>query len=188
MAIEAQSSTVRHRARWRVVLWGTAALVLLLPLAAMPFTAEVDWDLADFAIFGGMLIGACGIYELSARQADDPAYRAAVGVALAAAFALVWMNLAVGVLGDEGNPANLMYGGVLAVGVIGAIVARFQPRGMARTSMGMALVQVLVAAISIVAGWGSAVILTGLFVGLWLTSALLFRKAARKRVSMDTER
>ncbi len=51
------------------------------------------------------------------------AYRFAVGVALAAAFLLVWMNLAVGLIGSEDNPANLMYFGVLAVGFIGAIIA-----------------------------------------------------------------
>jgi hypothetical protein len=42
------------------------------------------------------------------------------------------MNLAVGIIGSEDNPANLMYGGVLAVGIIGAIIARFEPHGMAR--------------------------------------------------------
>src|SRR5688572_8042949 len=59
-------------------------------------------------------------------------YRFAVGVALAAALFLVWMNLAVGLIGTEDNPANLLYGGVLAVGIIGAIIARFRPHGMAR--------------------------------------------------------
>ena len=36
----------------------------------------------------------------------NSAYRAAVGVAIAAAFILVWMNLAVGIIGSEDNPAN----------------------------------------------------------------------------------
>lgn len=48
------------------------------------------------------------------------AYRRAVSVALAAAFVLVWMVGAVGVIGAAGDPADLMYGGVLAVGIIGA--------------------------------------------------------------------
>ena len=39
----------------------------------------------------------------------------AVGFALAAAFILVWMNLAVSIIGTEDNPAKLMYGGVLPV-------------------------------------------------------------------------
>ncbi|MGB5332427.1 MAG: hypothetical protein WBM80_04545 [Woeseiaceae bacterium] len=40
-------------------------------------------------------------------------YRSAFGLALAAAFILVWMNLAVGIIGDSDNLYNLMYVGVL---------------------------------------------------------------------------
>ena len=66
------------------------------------------------------------------RGRRDLAYRFAVGMALAAAFLLVWMNLAVGVIGSEDNPANLMYFGVLAIGFLGAIIAELRPQGMAR--------------------------------------------------------
>lgn len=162
-----------------MAVWGIAALVLLLPLLAMQLTEEVAWDLADFAIFGGMLVGACGTYELAARVTGNRAYRAAVGVALAAAFILVWMNLAVGIIGNEENPANLMFGGVLAVGIIGAIIARFQPQGMGRAMVATALAQASVAVIALIAGLGYTLILTAFFVALWLTSAGLFRRAAR---------
>ena len=91
------------------------AFILLLPLFAMQITDEVAWDLADFAIAGALLFGTGVAYELLARKAGIIAYRAAVGVALAAALLLVWMNLAVGIIGSEDNPANLMYVGVLAV-------------------------------------------------------------------------
>ena len=165
--------------RWRLAVWGTAAFVLLLPLVAMQFTKEVNWDLADFVVFGAMLIGACGTYELAARMTINTAYRAAVGVAVAAAFILVWINLAVGIIGTEDNPANLMFGGVLAVGIIGAVIARFQPHGMARAAVAMALAQAVVGVIALIVGSVEGVILTGFFVALWLTSARLFRKAAR---------
>jgi hypothetical protein len=178
MAGNAENGSERRGSRWRIAVWGTAALILLLPLLAMQFTEEVAWDLADFAIFGAMLVGACGTYELAARVTGNNAYRAAVGVALAAAFILVWMNLAVGIIGNEDNPANLMYGGVLAVGIIGAIIARFQPHGMARALVATALAQALVAVIALIAGLGYTLILTAFFVALWLTSARLFRKAA----------
>ncbi|WP_046867654.1 hypothetical protein [Microvirga massiliensis] len=176
----------RRRSRWKIPVWGTAAL--LLPFLAMQVTDEVDWDVADFAIFGAMLVGAGSIYELAARMTANSAYRAAVGVALAAAFILVWMNLAVGIIGAEDNPANLMYGGVLAVGIIGAVIARFQPHGMARALVATAFAQALVAVIALSAGLGSLgaswpwsiVMLTGIFIALWLGSAWLFRKAARE--------
>jgi hypothetical protein len=160
--------------------WGAAVFLLLAPLVAMQFTDEVNWDETDFIVFGAMLAVACGAYEVAARTTGNGAYRAAVGIAAAAAFILVWMNLAVGIIGSEDNPLNLMYGGVLAVGTVGAVVARFQPDGMARAMVLTALAQVLVAAIAQITGhftW----ILTTAFVALWLGSASLFRKAGREQ-------
>jgi uncharacterized membrane protein len=114
------------------------ALLLLVPLVAMQFTDEVRWDLADFVVAGALLFGADLTYQLLARRTDNLAYRVAVAVAVLAALVLVWANLAVGLIGSEDNPANLMYLGVLAVGIVGAVAARFQPRGMARALFAMA--------------------------------------------------
>ena len=36
--------------------------------------------------------------------------------------------------GSEDNPANLQFGGVLLVGLLGAVLARFRAPGMARAS------------------------------------------------------
>ncbi len=179
----------RRGSRWRISAWAVAALILLLPLVAMQFTDEVNWDVADFAFAGALLIGTGITYELAVRKTGDTAYRAAGGVALAAAFILVWVNGAVGIIGTESDDANLMYGGVLAVGIIGAIIARFQPHGMARALFATALAQALVAVIALAAGLGSTgpiwpvdiLALTGFFVALFVGSALLFRKAARGR-------
>jgi hypothetical protein len=178
---------------WRIAPWAIAALILLLPLVAMQFTDEVVWDANDFAVIGAMLFGACGAYELAARTTGNIAYRAAVGVAVVAAFILIWINLAVGIIGSEGNPANLMYGGVLAVGILGALIVRFQPHGMARALAATALAQGLVGVIALIAGLGSTeanwpgavVFLTGFFAALWLVSAWLFRKAAQEQASAD---
>ena len=150
----------------------------------MQFTDEVNWGTADF-IFAGALIGGTGLaFELAARATANYAYRAAVGLALAAAFLLIWLNLAVGIIGTEDNPLNLMFGGVLAIGLIGAIIARFQPGEMARALFATALAQALVAVIALIAGLGFREpiwSLTGFFAALWLGSAWLFRKAAREQ-------
>ncbi len=82
------------------------------------------------------------------------AYRLAVGVALAAAFILIWLSLGVGIVGVDGDAANMVYFGVLAVGIIGAIIARFRPHGMARALFAMALAQALVAVIALIFGLG----------------------------------
>jgi len=117
------------------------------------------------------------------------AYRSAVGVALAAALFLLWLMGAVGVIGVEGDRADLMYFGVLAVGIIGAIIARFQPEGMARALFATALAQASVAVIALIAGKHQAPIssvaeilgLNGIFVALFIGSAWLFRHAAREQ-------
>ena len=189
MAADAENGGGRRGSRWRIAVWGTAALILLLPLVAMQFTDEVNWDETDFIVVDAMLAVACGTYELAARMTGSSAYRAAVGVAVAAAFILVWMNLAVGIIGTEDNPANLMYGGVLAVGIIGAIVARFQPGGMARALFATALAQMLVAVIALIAGMQHGghspapeiLGVNGFFAAVWLISAWQFRKAAREQ-------
>jgi hypothetical protein len=162
--------------------------MMLLPLFAMQVTDRIVWDVTDFAIFGALLFGVGVVYALAAKRTVDTAYRSAVGVALAAAFILVWVNGAVGVIGTERDVANLMYGGVLAVGIIGAIIARFQPHGMARALFATALAQALVAVIALIAGLGSAgptwpldiLMLTGFFSALWLISAWMFLKTARE--------
>lgn len=182
MADTAEEGGGQRGSLWRMARWGTAALVLLLPMVAMQFTAEVNWTGSDFAVMGAMLATVCGTYELAAWMTGNRAYRAAVGVALAAAFLLVWISLAVGIIGTEHNPANLMFGGVLAVGIIGAVNGRFRPQGMARASVATALAQALVGVIALIIGSIEAVMLTAFFVALWLTSAGLFRKAAREQV------
>jgi MFS family permease len=185
MAGRADIGSGLRGSRWRIAVWFTAAFLLLLPLIAMQVTAEVTWDETDFIVFGAMLAIACGLYELAARATGSGAYRAAVGIATAAAFILVWMNLAVGIIGSEENPLNLMYVGVLAVGIAGAAIARFQPYGMANTMVAAALTQTLVAVIAQVAGHFTWVLTAG-FVALWLGSALLFRKAAREQTAAAT--
>lgn len=169
----------------RVVL--VVAFLLMIPLVAMQFTDQVVWTLADFVVAGTLLGGTGLLYELAARKAsNNTAYRVAAAIALGTALFLVWSNLAVGIIGDEGNPANGMYLGVLAVGVTGAILAHFRPQGLARALFATALAQAVVAAIAIIAGLGAPesgplelVAVNGFFVALWVGAAGLFRYAAR---------
>jgi len=181
---------VRRNTKYRFTV-GVAlatAFILLLPLLAMQITDEVVWDLADFAVAGALLFGTGLAYELVARNMGRIAYRVAVGVALAAMLLLVWINLAVGIIGEPDDPANLMYIGVLAVGVVGAVIARLRPHGMARALFATALAQALVAVITALAGLAAPatpphvlLILNGFFIALWLVSAWLFRKVAREQ-------
>ena len=117
-------------------------------------------------------------------------YRLAVGVALAAAVVLVWLSLGVGIIGRDGDPANRMYFGVLAVGIVGALIARFRPRGMARALFATALAQASVAVPLMrwfapqILPWSGPLelsLLNGFFIALFVGSAWLFRRAADVR-------
>ena len=159
-------------------------IILLVPLLAMQFTDEVDWDLADFAVAGVLLFGAGLIYELISGKMDIFAYRAAVGLAVVTALFLIWINLAVGLIGTEDNSANLMYAAVLIVGILGAIFARFRPQGMALAMFVTALAQLLAGVIALISGMGGTLIPDLFFALLWFGSALFFQRAG----SADSEK
>ncbi len=186
MAAIREKSGGRSESRWRISGWSGAALILLHPLVAMRFTDEVNWGAADF-LFMGALLGAVGLgLELVVRGTHNGAYRVAAGVALALAFLLVWINAAVGIIGSQNEPANRLFGGVLAVAFLGAIAARFRPAGLARAMAATALAQSSVPLIASAFGLGPAPLLwsikvlalTGVFAAMWLLSAWLFRRAA----------
>lgn len=173
--------------RLRIAAWSAAGALLLLPLVAMRFTDEVVWTGFDFAVFGAMLLAAGAAFEFLARTPGGAAYRAGASVAILTAFVLVWAVGAVGVIGNERDDINLMFAGVLAVGLVGAAVARFRPAGMARAMLAVAAAQVAVPVIGLVLNLGSVevispvevIIVTGVFTALWITAAALFHKAAR---------
>ena len=126
-------------------------------------------------------------------RTDRRAYRFALTIALVAAVLLVWLSLGVGIIGADGDRANLMYFGVLAVGILGAAIARFRAEGMALALVAMAIAQALVAAIALILGLGQPYSpplellgLNGFFIAMFAGSAGLFRQAARaepRRVS-----
>ena len=85
-----------------------------------------------------------------------------------------------------------MYFGVLAVGMIGAFIARLQPQGMARALFAMAIAQMLVPVIVLAIpnlrgalmeppGPLGVFALNAFFATLWIGSAWLFWKAAQER-------
>jgi hypothetical protein len=159
--------------------------LLLVPLIAMQFTNEVNWTAFDFLVGGGILLSSGFAFLSLLERSASIYYRLGAGLSVAAAFLLVWANLAVGFIGSGPNPANLMYGGILVIGILGSIRARFRPAGMAYTMFALALAQVLVPLIAL-SLWdikmnideGRAIAgITSIFITMWVGAALLFRKA-----------
>ena len=161
--------------RRRVVAWTAIALLWLLPLGAMQITESVAWSAADFAVFAVLLIGAGLGFELAVRRSVHPAYRGGAALALVAAVLLIGATGAVGIVGGADNPANLMFGGVIAVGVVGAVLGRLRAPGLSRTLLVMACAQVAAGVVALAGGQGEGgarwpwdvVFATLFFGGLW---------------------
>lgn len=165
---------------WRLAGWGVAALLLLLPLAAMQFTEEVNWTFSDF-VFMAVLLGSVGLgFEWIVRKSGSLAYRAGAAVALLTAFLTIWVNAAVGMIGSEDSLFNFLFGIVLLVALGGAVVARFEPAGMTRAMVAAAVVQAGLSAAGLLSDVRGGM-LSMTFAGLWLLAAVLFRQAARLR-------
>lgn len=164
-----------------------ATLALLaIPLVAMQYTSEVQWDPADFLIMGVLLLGTGLAVEWAIRLKGSLALRAAWTLALLSTFLMTWANMAVGLLGGESNPLNMLLLSVPAAGVTGAALARLQPRGMALTLLAMAALQLALSAIAFSQGWrplrqGPVDIWgpNGFFALLFAVSALLFWSATK---------
>lgn len=163
---------------WRIAGWGLAAGLLLLPAVAMRYTDEVNWTASDF-VFAAVLLGGVGLgAEFLVRRSALPAYRLAAVLALLAAFFNVWVNGAVGMIGSEDNPYNLLFLAVIGIAAVGAIAARFRAAGMASAMLVAGTAHLLVAAFGMTTDLRGSV-LSMVLGALWLGSAALFARAAR---------
>lgn len=172
----------------RTVGWGAAAVMLLLPLVAMQFTREVNWTASDF-MFAGALIGGLGVgLELTFTKSPSWAYRGGAVLALLATFLMTWVNGAVGIIGEEFGHVNILYLGVIPLGLVAAVLAGFRASGMVLAMSVSAAAAMAIPAFALVTARAmpssqailQAFILTGFFAGMSLGSALLFRSAARQ--------
>jgi len=120
-----------------------ALAVLMVPLVASRVVEGWKWNAGGFVVLYVLLFVIGMAYAVIARKMGAWSYKAGVGVALAAGFVLAWSNMVH--VADSGNPANLAYYSVLAVGCVGAALARLEPRGLARTLFAMALTLALIA-------------------------------------------
>lgn len=174
--------------RWRIIGWGLAVALILTPLVAMQLQAPgVNWTLSDFIFAIVMIGGVGGLFELTARASPNWAYRGGAALALLTAFLLIWINGAVGIIGNEDNPLNLVFGVIILMAIAGTIVAKAKAEGMVRAmavaaaaqaTVGLAVFARGIAANEPPGAFGLLVLIEA-FAAMWLGSALLFRKAAR---------
>jgi hypothetical protein len=123
----------------------------------------------------------------NATRPGGAAYGLGTVLAVAAGLLIGWMNAAVGIAGNEDNPVNLVFFGLVAMAAVGAFACDGGARGLARTMACVAAIQLMLGAIVATGpvaahepagGWGLFA-LNGGFALLWLGAAVAFAKAAR---------
>ncbi|NJN42385.1 MAG: hypothetical protein HC811_09355 [Flammeovirgaceae bacterium] len=175
----------------RLIRWaGFVACVLMIPFIAMQFSDEVKWSLTDFILMGTLIFSFGVVFELIGRKSKNTLYRIAFGLGLVGAFLLFWVNGAVGIIGNEGQDANLLYVAVFAVGLIGSLISGFKPKGMSNTLYTAAVVQMLVPIIALIVwpppaiSWSPGILrvflLNAFFASLFAASAILFRRSVNE--------
>jgi hypothetical protein len=115
-------------------------------------------------------------------------YRLAASLAIVSSVMLVWLSLGVGIIGKDGDPANRMYLGVLAVGLVGTVLARGRSSGMALTMYAMAGAQGIVTTVALATGLGrpwseppEILALNAIFIALFVSAGWLFGRASLAR-------
>nr|WP_166176479.1 hypothetical protein [Altererythrobacter segetis] len=174
---------------WRITRWTVAGTLLAVPALAMQVSDEVNWTVGDFVFAGVMIIGTALLYEAAVKLSGGWAYRTGVAVALTAAFLLIWVNLAVGVIGNEDDPHNAAYFCEVLLAAAAAFAAAFRPAGMSRAMLATGGFQLLITALAAHGGWGASeppgfagvLVLNLGFAGMWLLSAGLFWQSVRRQ-------
>jgi hypothetical protein len=166
---------------WRIARWTGALALLLTPLVMMQISDEWHWTIGSF-LFAGIMIGGVGLlYELAERASGSWAYRAGAAVALVSSFLSVWTTI----VRDDGTGIGSFL--VIMAAATGGFSAWFRPAGMARTMLGVAIMQALLgvaiatapSTANIPGGSSKALLFAGFFTVLWLVSASFFRAAAK---------
>ncbi|MGN3973423.1 hypothetical protein [Tsuneonella sp. SYSU-LHT278] len=165
----------------RIAGWIAVAMLLALPAIAMQFTDEVDWSTGDFIVAGSVLVIVGGMLELAARASRNLSFRVGAVAAVACGFLQLWINAAVGIIGNEDNPANWTYYAVVVIAAAGAVIALGNPRALGRAMLTAAFAQVLFSVLHAANGTPTPVI-DGFFALLWLLAARMFRRSARQMV------
>lgn len=80
------------------IFLGIATLILLIPLIAMQFTTEVNWEFSDFIIAGILLYGNALVINFISTRSKK--YKTILIVAVLVLLLLLWAEMAVGIFGS----------------------------------------------------------------------------------------
>ena len=80
-----------------IFIISVVALLLLIPLIAMQFTNEVNWNILDFIVAGILLLGTGLAFNFVMQKVKNTKFRIVICLVILAFLFLIWTELAVGI-------------------------------------------------------------------------------------------
>ncbi len=159
-----------------------STVLLLVPYIASLFVEGWNWSGFDY-VFAWVMFSFLSLALTYVVRIDTSiSYKAAVGLSAVTTFVLVWINGAVGIIGD--SDINMLYAFVALIVVVGAAVAKLRAGGMAVTLFIAAAAQFLIPIVALIAGVSDfspgvpqVLLLNACWVISFATAGALFRSA-----------
>jgi hypothetical protein len=168
----------------KVVRASGAALAVTLLWQLTRFESLAQWiDQIALGMLAAILITAVGAFFLTKDK--HAMYRLAIFASLGVAFFMNWAMPAVGILGAEGDSADLMFFVLQAVVIAGAVMVRFRPKGMVGV-MALAVaghIAIIIVAVSMglhlreVTPIDEIIAVNIMFMTLWVGAGILYYSA-----------
>jgi len=96
-----KNQTVINSSKQRVaIILIVTTLILSIPLIAMQFTSEVNWDFKDFIAAAVLLLSAGFAIEVVIRNVKTNTLRTVLFLIILFALFLIWAEMAVGIFGS----------------------------------------------------------------------------------------
>ncbi|GAB4339876.1 MAG: hypothetical protein Kow0037_25380 [Calditrichia bacterium] len=164
------------------------ALILLIPLIATHYSTAFDWKPEDFLVAGVLIGGSLTVYRWLAGRLRNRMLKVAWMLFIFTTLLLIWVNLAVGIVGNEGEPANLLFYLLPLLGSIFAARVRFRPAEMARILRLMGIIQVMLGGMFYIlspqitshGSPGHILLLSLFFATGWFGSAFFFHRGTNR--------
>lgn len=159
--------------------------LLLIALLGNTFVEGWNWQPRGFVLLWVVLAVAALVYKLIATSPGAaPAHRLAAALAVLTGFVIFWMSIGPKIIGEE-NPGNLLYLLAILLGLIGVGFSRFQPARLAKVAFGMAAALIIIPVAAVLLwpssfghGYYKVQLLSCGFAAIFITSGLLFGRAA----------
>lgn len=90
--------------RNNIFIWIALAtgIALLIPITAMRFSKEFNWNAMDFVLMGLLIFGCASAFVIAARKIPKK-YWFILGLVFTAVFLFIWAELAVGIFTSLGS-------------------------------------------------------------------------------------